>query len=341
MNLRSALRAAALAGLLTGLAAGVAALLAAPPARAQTPGATVLVVANQTAVTASIVDAATNRTLAALPMAASPHEVAVTRDGRWALVTEYGDQGTVGHSVKVLDLATNTVARTIDLAPHTRPHDVEFLPGDTAFVVTSETSRMLLVVGFRSGRILKTLPTGRPGSHMLALTADGRRVFSGNIPTGDATAFDLTTGAATDTIPLVAASEGIAVSPDGRHLWAGSRSKDSVVVVDVASGRRLAAFAAPGTPYRVTMAADGRRAVVSTPEAGVIRVYDAVALRELGTVATPGGPVGGAITPDGRTMYVALHETGRVAVVDLDGLRVAGHLDVGAGPDGVGVAVRR
>ena len=341
MPLRSALRVAVLAGLLTGLAVGVTALLVAPTARAQTPAGPILVVANQAAGTASVVDVATNRTLAALPVAASPHEVAVTRDGRWALVTEYGDQGTVGHAVTVLDLATFTVARTIDLAPHTRPHDVEFLPGDTAFVVTSETSRALLVVGFASGRVLKTLPTGRPGSHMLALTADGRRVFSGNIPTGDATAFDLATGAATGTIPLVAASEGIAVTPDGRHLWAGSRTKDSVVVVDVGSGRRLAAFAAPGTPYRVTMAPDGRRAVVSTPEAGVVRVYDAVGLRELGTVATPGGPVGGAITPDGRTMYVALHEVGRVAVVDLDALRVTGHLDVGAGPDGVAVAYRR
>src|SRR4051812_37274949 len=46
-----------------------------------------VVVANQEAGSATVVDAATMKTIATLPVGTGPHEVATSPDGRWAVVT--------------------------------------------------------------------------------------------------------------------------------------------------------------------------------------------------------------------------------------------------------------
>src|SRR5215207_1445043 len=82
-----------------------------------------LVVANQQGASATIVDAQTLATIATVPVGVGPHEVAVSTDGRWAVVTNYGDQTVQGNTLSVIDLAAETpsVVRTIDLGEYRRP----------------------------------------------------------------------------------------------------------------------------------------------------------------------------------------------------------------------------
>src|SRR5258707_106730 len=51
----------------------------------------VIVVANQQGASATVVDAATMKTIATLPVGNGPHEAAISPDGRWAAVTLYRD----------------------------------------------------------------------------------------------------------------------------------------------------------------------------------------------------------------------------------------------------------
>ena len=51
-----------------------------------------IVVANQEAASATVLDAATLKPIATLPVGVGPHEVAMSPDGRWAVVTNYGDR---------------------------------------------------------------------------------------------------------------------------------------------------------------------------------------------------------------------------------------------------------
>src|SRR5215218_4912901 len=90
-----------------------------------------LVVANQQGASATILDAATLKTIATVPVGQGPHEVAISTDGRWAVVTNYGDQTTVGNTLSVIDLAAEVpgVVRTIDLGQYQRPHGAVFVRG--------------------------------------------------------------------------------------------------------------------------------------------------------------------------------------------------------------------
>lgn len=67
------------------------ALVTAAPLPAQPPApAGTLVVSNMNDHTATLIDAATGRVRATLPTGEGPHEVAISRDGRWAFVTLQG-----------------------------------------------------------------------------------------------------------------------------------------------------------------------------------------------------------------------------------------------------------
>src|SRR4051812_33575089 len=124
------------------LVAALAMLVVSLPApataqRADTPRGTVIA-NNMLDNTVTMLDASTGRVLTTLPTGKGPHEVAISHDGRWALVSNYGIRGEPGNSITVIDVARRSAVRTISLAEHRRPHGMAFLPGDSLFVVTCE-----------------------------------------------------------------------------------------------------------------------------------------------------------------------------------------------------------
>src|SRR5688572_33363001 len=76
-----------------------------------TPTGTVIV-ANMGDNTATLIDVASKRVVATLPTGNGAHEVAVSNDGRWAVVSNYGVRGAPGNSLTVIDIGSATVTRT-------------------------------------------------------------------------------------------------------------------------------------------------------------------------------------------------------------------------------------
>ena len=121
-------------------------LTLATSAAAQAPDLTgTLVVVNKAASSVSIIDVASGLELAVLPTGTGPHEVAISSDGRTAVVTDYGARQP-GNSLTVVDVQDLEVTRTIDLGAHERPHGIAFLPGDERVIVTSEATGSVIVV---------------------------------------------------------------------------------------------------------------------------------------------------------------------------------------------------
>ncbi|MDF1504039.1 YncE family protein [Roseisolibacter sp. H3M3-2] len=325
----------------------LAALLATPLA-AQRPTGT-LVVSNMNDHTATLLDAATGRVLATLPTGEGPHEVAVSHDGRTAVVTNYGVRGKPGSTITVIDVPGARVARTLTLAGLERPHGAAFLPGDTLLAVTAEAQRAVAVVDARDGRVVATRPTGGRGSHMLAIPARGDRVFTANIPEGTVSAFTTFGADSARAIPVGRQPEGIAVSPDGRHVWVGSNRDSTVLVLDVARGVAVDTLRGFGMPYRIAVSPDGRTAVISDPVRAEIRVVSAGDRKVRHTIAVPAdslvataevpgsaSPEGVAISRDSRWAFVTLQGRNRVATVDLARGAIVATAPTGVWSDGVG-----
>ena len=293
-----------------------------------------LIVTNKGPSTATIIDVETGRALATLPTGPGPHEVVLSRDGRIAVVTDYG--GTPGNSLTVIDVPGKRVVRTINLGQYTRPHGIVYLPGDSLVAVTSETTQNVVIVAVASGEIRKAISTRHAGSHMVAVTGDGRRAWTGDIGSNTVSELDIPSGTWLRSIDVPAQPEAITVTPDGREIWVGSNQTGKVSVVDAASGSVTTAAEGVSWPYRVLFTPDLSTVVLPDLRNHEVRFLERATRRELSRLSLAGaGPQGVTMSPDGRYLFESLSAQARVVVIDMRTRTIAGHIPAGETPDGI------
>lgn len=321
---------------ITALLAAMLLAQAAPEEAAPAPSGTLLV-GNKGENSLSFIDLATGRELGRSPTGPMPHEIAVSPNARQAAVVAYG-----GRSIDIFDIATRQRVREIDLSPNEGPHGIVWLP-DGRIIATTERSRSLTIVDPRRG--VSAIATDQQGTHMVAVSPDGRRAYTANIGSGTVSVLDLAAGAKLRDIVVGGRPEAIALSPDGRTLWVGDNQGARVLAFDTGSFERLAEVATGAVPIRVAVSPDGRWAVTSNAGAGTLTVIDTGTRRVARTISVSGDPQAAQVTilfsPDGRLLYAA--ETGRdqVAEVELASGRVLRRLPAGRNGDGLAIVPAR
>jgi YVTN family beta-propeller protein len=312
------------------LLAAVATCCAAARSGAQTG---TLVVVNKNAATASIVDIGSRLVLATLPTGQGPHEAVMTADGRIAVASNYGADHP---SLTVIDIPGHTLLRTIDLGQYRRPHGMQFLPGDSLLAVTSEATGNVVLVRIADGTVVRAIPTTQRGSHMLAIPADGRRIFTGNITDNTVSELDVATGKLIRTFAVPPQPEAINVTPDGSQVWVGSNATGKVSVVDPATGTVTTVAEGFGWPYRICFTPDDAVVIIPDLKNNLVRFFDRTSHEELGQLDLPGAQPQGIIAPPGTGVaFLSLSAEDRVAVIDLVTWEVVTYLPAGDGPDGV------
>ena len=293
-----------------------------------------LVVVNKAAARVNLIDVASGRIAATLPTGDGPHEVALSADGRTAVVTNYGG-GAGGRSLSVVDVRDQRVVRTIDLGEYTRPHGIQFLPGDTVVAVTSEAARAVVLVDVRAGAVVGAVSTEAGGSHMLAVTEDGERVFTGDMQSNTVTALDLAAGGVERAYPVPERPEAVMVSADGSAVWVGSNAEARVSRLDPESGEVRTILEDVQWPYRILLVPSRDLVVVPDLRGHAIRFSRMSTGEELPPLDMPGGPQGITVTPDERALFLSLSERDEVAVIDLETGTVIRRIATGRAPDGI------
>lgn len=324
-------------------------LLTSSIAAAQRGPSGTLVASNMDAHTVSLVDIASGKTLATTPVGTGPHEVAVSPDGRQAVVAIYGNRESVGSSLAVFDLTKPDAApRVVELgAGNPRPHGLAYLPDGRSLLVTGERAQRLLVVDLASGAIDSSMTTKQAATHMVMLSKDGRRAFTTNITAMSVSAVDVPARTVSAPFTVGTRIEGIAITPDGAEVWVGGNESHEVYVLDGATGAKRATLTGFGMAYRLAITPDAKTAIVSDPGSEQIHLVDVAtrSIRRTITVPTalPGegahpSPQGVALSRNGDYAYVTLKAVAKVAVVDVKTGSIVKTLPVGAGSDGVGVS---
>ena len=316
--------------------------------------AATLVVANKAEATVSLVDLDSGEVRATLPTGEAPHEVAVSLDGRLALVSNYGTRQIPGSTLTLIDVPTAQVVRTIELGEYRRPHGLAWLADGRQAVVTAEVNQALLVIDAISGEVAGAVPTGQEVSHMVAVTPDGRRAFVANIRSGSVTAVDLEKRQVIASVATGEGAEGVAVTPDGRQVWVTNRAADTVSVLDAVTLEMIATLPSPAFPIRAAVTPDGAKVLITAAKSGDIKVFD-VASRALARAVpleveatettgrlfgdafgTSSVPIGIVISPEGQRAFVAHANADVISVVDVPSGQRVGTLRAGKEPDGMG-----
>ena len=131
-----------------------------------------------------------------------------------------------GRTLTVIDVATGTVTKTLDLGVVARPHGIQLFPDGKRIAVTAETRRALLIIDLESGKVIATVPTDQAASHMVALSPDGKRAYVANIRPGTVSVLDLETAALKKIVRTGAGAEGVAVRPGTGEIWVSSTVRD-------------------------------------------------------------------------------------------------------------------
>jgi YVTN family beta-propeller protein len=303
-------------------------------AAAETPSTALLVLNKEEAVLA-IVDPVSGKVVGRVPTGEGPHEMAVSPDGKFAFVGNYGGR-TPGSSISVIDLVAQKELRRVDLGALRRPHGIAFAEGKVYF--TAEVNKLIGRYDPAANQIDWLLGTGQNSTHMVLVSAS--QIFTANIGSDSVTIIDRANSSET-VVPVGKGPEGMDLSPDGKQLWAANSRDGTVSIVDIV-GKKVVQTLNLGTKRsnRLKFTPDGKLALISDLEAGELLVVDVAAHKEIKRIKLGKGVEGILIVPDGSRAYVAVAGDNNVAVIDLKTLEVTGRLSTGIGPDGMAWAVR-
>jgi len=325
------------------LAAGaflLVALCTAVP-KGPTPSSGLLLVANKGDHTLGIIDPVEGKQIATVDEnGITGHEVAASPDGRRAFVPVYGNSGvgspgTDGRTIAVIDLATHKLIDTINLGKPLRPHCAVFGPQDGLLYVTTELGDSITIIDPNSLRILGSVPTGQPESHMLAITHDGKRGYTANVHVGTVSVLDLEARQTLTVIHVSRQTQRIALSADDRWVFTADQTQPQLAVIDTATNEVTKWIPLDGLAYGTGSTPDGKWLLVTLPSRGKVAVVDLSSMSVVRSVDVPKAPQEVLVRPDNQVAYVSCHESKKVAAINLQTWNVDKLIDAGKLADGL------
>ena len=336
----------------------------------------VLLVVNQGDKNLSVVDPVAGREIATISQNLTTvhgHEVAASPDGHFAYVPVYGSgvvggPGIDGREMLVIDIAARKVSGKVDFGSGVRPHCVIYDPVSGLLYVTTELANSVTIVDPRTLKVVGSIPTTQPESHMLAISHDGRRGYTANVSPGSVSVLDIAARKTVAVIPISPITQRISISNDDSMVFTSDQTKPQLAVIDTSSNKVKAWVPLPASGYGTASTRDGRWLLVAMggfvlsgsrapkpgdpPPQGGVAVVDLQTLKVARAIPVPGAAQQILVSPDGKVAYVSCMGTeldgqaapaasaahkpvGRVAVIDLAEWKIQKVIDVGVGADGL------
>lgn len=328
-----------LIALLTVLSAGL---------NAQSTPSPALLALSKSEMTLAIVDPATLKVVVRIPAGPDPHELITSTDGRFAYVSNYG-RGTY-NTITVIDLVAQKVISTVDVGPLRGPHGLDFVSGKLWF--TTEVAKSIGRYDPVTNKVDMVLGTGQNRIHMIAVSADSKRIVTTNVTSATVTITDrAATPSATGTaetdwehtiVPVGRDAEGFDISSVNRELWVANALDGTISIIDAASRKVTQTLNANVEgANRLKFTPDGKLVFVASLRSTDVAVFDAATRKEVRRIKVGTGAAGMQMQPDGKRLFVACSPDNYVTVIDLTTMAVVAKIDVGKLPDGLGWAVRK
>jgi YVTN family beta-propeller protein len=268
------------------------------------------------------------------------HEVIASPDGRTAYVPIYGNSGvgkpgTDGQKIVAIDIASQKIVKSFEFDHGVRPHCPVFGPKDGLLYVTTELDHTITQFDPKTLKVVGTLPTGQPESHMLALSHDGRRGYTANVGPGTVSVIDIAARKVLKIIPISGNTQRIAISADDRWVFTADQTKPQLAVIDTKTDAVSRWIPLEGMAYGTAPTPDGRWLLVTLPEQNKIAVVDLKTMQVVRSIATGVNPQAIVVQPDSKTAYVSCMTSNQVAEIDLSGWKLARLIATGKTTDGV------
>lgn len=324
-------------------ALGAALALNAPHLRSASADRTggLLLVANKGDHALGIINAAAGKQLVEVPEdGVTGHEVTASPDGRTAYVPIYGNSGvgkpgTNGSKVVAIDIASRKIVNTLDFGHGVRPHCALFGPTNGMLYVSTELDNSISIIDPKTMKLIGSVPTGQPESHMFVISHDGKRAYTANVGPGTVSVLDLDARKTLKVIPISSTTQRISISVDGRRVFTSDQAKPRLAVIDTAANQVKNWVELPGTGYGTASTPDGKWLVVAVPPVNQVAIVDLKTLKVAHTISVPKAPQEVLIRPDGEMAYVSCDSAAKIAAIRTSDWKVDSLIDAGKGADGL------
>ncbi len=291
--------------------------------------------------TLAIVDPASLKVLARLPVGSDPHEVIASSDGTKAYVTIYG--GGSLHELDILDLVGQKALPSYDTKPLMGPHGVDYAGGKVWY--TAEGSKAIGRFDPATGQTDWVMGTGQDRTHMIFVTPDLKRIYTTNVSSGTVSILVDTMvqprmgpppGAPNGAQPGAPGNGGQPGNPPGAGgqqgaggpppgFRPGPHEEWQETVIPVSRGSE-----------GFDVSSDGRELWTAASEDGTIAVID-LGTKKLAITLNAG--VRGAnrlkFTPDGRQVFISSLGSGDLVIYDASTRKEVKKVKIGHGAAGI------
>jgi YVTN family beta-propeller protein len=297
----------------------------------------------------TIYDADSGQAICRAKTGVSPHEAAFSLDGQYAYVPVYGSTavglaGTDEHVLHFFRTSDCSEAAKLDTGENKRPHGIAVGKSGNIYL-TSEVSKSLLIIDPNQHRIIATIPTDSPYSHMIAVTPDEKTIFVSNVQSKTVSVLDVPDRKLEKVIQTGAENQRMTLSPDGRWFVTSLGPEKKIAFYRTSDDQLDFTVPVDGAPFVAKFSADGKFLYDAGHNAKQVRVWkiDVAQKKIVGTTTEDIGSNAGSLTVDpfNGLVYVSDQTTNKISEIDPATWKVTKTFATDQTPDQIVFAVVR
>ena len=243
-----------------------------------------------------------------------------------------------GKNIVVIDVVAHKVVGNILFDHGVRPALRGLRPEGKLLYVTTELDHSVTIIDPKTLKIVGSIPTGQPESHMLALSHDGLHGYTANVGPGTVSVLDIKARKTVTIIPISGNTQRIAISNDDRWVFTADQTAPRMAVIDTATNTVKSWVKLDGLGYGSAPTRDGRWLLMALPDENKVDVIDLRTMTVVRTVAVGANPQEVLVRPDGKVAYVSCMGSNQVSEIDLATWTVKRNIATGNVTDGLGWA---
>jgi YVTN family beta-propeller protein len=257
--------------------------------------------------TVSAVDTEAGKIVATIPVAAGPHGMAITADGRTVFVSGDGSS-----SVSVIDTATDTVAKTIEVGK--TPNGVTLTPDGRLLLVTVYGDNKIVFVDTATQSVVGEAAIAKP--HTISIAPGGKLAYVTSQEPGHfgLAVLDLAARSVTKTIPLEKTPRDGEFG-DGKFFYFTQAGVPAVQVLDPATDKVVGEIPTGVSPHSIYISGGTGFIVVQGP--GELTLFDPQANKTTRSIAVGKQPHWAVVSDDGKTAYVTNEGSNDLMMISL------------------------
>ena len=240
------------------------------------------------------IDTASDTVVAKVPVGMHPAHVVVAPDGRYAYVTNGGE-----NTVSVVDISALRVVATIPVGAS--PHGIRISPDSKQAWVANLKGGTVSVIDVQTRKQITRIAVGK-GPAQVGFSPDGRLGFVSLSEENRVAVIDAASRKVIRKVTVGRVPIQLYATPDSRLLLVanqGTREKpgNSVSMIDLETWRVVATVETGPGAHGVVIDREGRRAFVTNTYANTVSVLDVAGRKVIATVQVGRGPNGVSVAP--------------------------------------------